>query len=460
MRRVTSLMVASGLTLASLTWAGGDKHEGGYRGEFGGNYGAKAVDRAEWVENLRKQGPEGLKKVLAAYDQLRMSAKRPEPEEVERCRAEVDRIAGQRHATVSRLFWYTDLNQAKVAAAEAGKPILSLRMLGKLTDEYSCANSRFFRTSLYANKEISARMRDHFVLHWQSVRPVPTVSIDFGDGRKLQRTITGNSAHYALNAEGRPFDVLPGLYSPQEFLSWLNRVKLFADANQKPADRFSFESRVSAYHQARHQFVLAKWQEDLRQAGLESTVVPHSSQRDADESGGKFAQRAKFPNAQEAGKIAFAKRRAEGPLITVLGLSPATVESRLDDTAWQKIAALHRDETRLDEQSVALMRHENPNALAAGAVATTKRAVEDPILRAVRSFENSIALDTVRNEYLLHRKIHQWFLDGSAFTDIDTLNERVYAELFLTPSSDPWLGLVPPNTYTALQDDGLTVTSQ
>ena len=73
-------------------------------------------------------------------------------------------------------------------------------MLGKLTDEFSCANSRFFRTSLYSNKEISNYLRDNFVLHWQSVRPVPRVTIDFGDGRKLERTLTGNSAHYVLTA--------------------------------------------------------------------------------------------------------------------------------------------------------------------------------------------------------------------------------------------------------------------
>jgi hypothetical protein len=71
-----------------------------------------------------------------------------------------------------------------------GKPILSLRLLGKLTDEFSCANSRFFRTVLYPNDEVSAVLRDRFVLHWRSVRPVPTVTIDFGDGRKLERTLT------------------------------------------------------------------------------------------------------------------------------------------------------------------------------------------------------------------------------------------------------------------------------
>ena len=40
-------------------------------------------------------------------------------------------------------------------------------------------------------------------------------------------------------------------------------------------------------------------------------------------------------------------------------------------------------------------------------------------------------------------------------SDVNALNERVYAELFLTPSSDPWLGLLPPDTYTALENDGV-----
>ncbi len=34
--------------------------------------------------------------------------------------------------------------------------------------------------------------------------------------------------------------------------------------------------------------------------------------------------------------------------------------------------------------------------------------------------------------------------------DLDSLNERVYAELFLTPSDDPWLGLSPSSIFTAI----------
>ena len=93
-------------------------------------------------------------------------------------------------------------------------------------------------------------------------------------------------------------------------------------------------------------------------------------------------------------------------------------------------------------------------------VAVTKYVVEDPLVRMVRNLEQSIALDTVRNEYLLHRQVHQWFVEGSANVNVDQLNERVYAQLFLSPSSDPWLGLAPADTYTALPQGGLTTGSR
>src|SRR6187397_894201 len=133
-------------------------------------------------------------------------------------RKSIDQVGRQRGCSVSRLYWYTDLDQAKAAAEKLGRPILSLRMLGKLTDEFSCANSRFFRTTLYANTEVARYLQQHFVLHWKSVRPVPKVTIDFGDGRKLERTLTGNSIHYVLDSQGHVIDALPGLYGPKVFL--------------------------------------------------------------------------------------------------------------------------------------------------------------------------------------------------------------------------------------------------
>jgi len=85
----------------------------------------------------------------------------------------------------------------------------------------------------------------------------------------------------------------------------------------------------------------------------------------------------------------------------------------------------------------------------------TLRPTEEALLRIINNLERNMAIDTVRNRYLLHSRIHQWFVDGVVKQDVDSLNERVYARLFLTPGSDPWLGLVTPDTFSGLVDDGV-----
>jgi hypothetical protein len=119
------------------------------------------------------------------------------------------------------LTWYTDLAAAIAEARRTQRPILSLRLLGRLDQELSCANSRFFRRTLYPEPRINRVLRERFVLHWESVRPVPIVTIDFGNGKKLVKPITGNSVHLVLDMYGRPVDALPGLVTPDVFLQQL-----------------------------------------------------------------------------------------------------------------------------------------------------------------------------------------------------------------------------------------------
>jgi hypothetical protein len=162
------------------------------------------------------------------------------------------------------------------------------------------------------------------------------------------------------------------------------------------------------------------------------------------------------PNARQAAPVAVSKFVTEQPILMFANLGGDKLEKGMDDGLWQELANLHREAVKLDVASVALMRTEFPTAAQAGRIAMGgKGRMEDPILRVVRRFEESIALDTVRNEYLLHRRIHEKFAAGEALTaNVDQLNEWVYAELFLTPSSDPWLGLAPPDVYTALDNNG------
>jgi hypothetical protein len=374
--------------------------------------------RAAAVAQLRDRGPAGLEELFAVRSNLVQSrdaaANNPNDlngwtrlnEQLTRLDTAIDEVGGQRYCSVSRLYWHTDFRRAQAEAQRTGKPILSLRMLGNLTDEFSCANSRFFRTTLYANAEISKLLREKFVLHWSSVRPVPRITIDFGDGRKIERTITGNSAHYALAADGRTLDGLPGLYGPAAFLEWLNRVEHLAQMYNRAGDS-ERDGLLAAYHARRMSQIDENWKADLAQAGIASSLTP---------------------------------------------------AEMTDEAAWRQVAALHAVKAALDPASVELIRLQNPNAIQAGRLALTKSRVEDPVVRLVANLQSDIALDTVRNEYQLHRRIHERLAgDAAASHSADVLNEWVYAELFLTPSSDPWLGLAPANAYTALPNNGLVV---
>jgi hypothetical protein len=402
------------------------------------------------IAALRQAGPEGLAAMFDTYSK-QIEEHRSAGAFASVCTPEwtrlanaIDAVAGQRDAWASGLYWYTDLDQAKRAAREQHKPILSLRLLGKLDEEYSCANSRFFRTALYANKEIAEYLSENFILHWKSVRPVPKITIDFGDGRKIERTITGNSIHYVLAPRGQLIDALPGLYGPKTFLSMIKADVDLATQLAAIPDAAQKASALAAFHRNAVTTLDVQHAQDLAAVKATPTFAPAPADRNG-----------AAPSAKKAAPIAVGKGRAEVPILdrTMPGDPVA-----LEDATWKKIAELHAEDAKLDLSSVMLVASKQDPA-AAMRRATSKRMVEDPMLKVVANFERSIAEDTVRNEYLLHRQIHTWLAQNSA-VNLDNFNERVYAELFLTPSSDPWLGLAPADTYTALPSEGLIVSKK
>lgn len=178
------------------------------------------------AKKLREMGPEGLRSVLAEHrDAIERFKKTGGADpDWKRISNAIDSVAMQKDAYTSGLYWYTDLDQAKRVARAENKPILTLRLLGNLNEEFSCANSRLFRSILYPNSGVSKYLRENYVLHWKSVRPAPRITIDFGDGRKIERTITGNSIHYVIAPDGTMIDAIPGLYSPNVFLKYVQRA--------------------------------------------------------------------------------------------------------------------------------------------------------------------------------------------------------------------------------------------
>jgi hypothetical protein len=396
------------------------------------------------IKSLREMGPAGLRALFDVYrDEISRHAldaatANDTSPEWQRLTAALDSVSQQRNSYASGLYWYTDFEQAKRAAKATGKPILSLRLLGNLNEEFSCANSRFFRTVLYANAEVSDALRERFILHWKSVRPAPRVTIDFGDGRKLERTLTGNSIHYILDPSGRVVDALPGLYGPQAFLRGLAQAE---DVVKQMAGKSEAQQSniFNSYHRARINLIAADWSADIQRSGgsVPDTVLARVKARSGN------------PSAIEVAPAATSKMVTEINILRAITTDARELEAATNDAAWARIAALHSDDSRLDKRSRALIHRQMPET---GEVGSTSRA---QLLRVVENLERNMALDTVRNEYVLHNRMHAWLANRMWNISLDSLNEKVYAELFLTPGNDPWLGLFSPDTYTALENGGL-----
>jgi hypothetical protein len=350
----------------------------------------------------------------------------------------IDDLAGQRYATWSRLYWHRDLEAAKREARATGRPILSLRMLGRLDQDLSCANSRFFRVALYANRDVSRYLADHFILHWSSERPVPVARIDFGDGRVLERTVGGNSAHYVLDAGGRPVDAIPGLYSPALFLDALEQAQPVA-ARAASLDDRAFADLVASYHRDQVQ----------RAADRFATLGPVRIAPQGSES------------LADAEMRAASKAVVERPLVETLqlGVQLSLAQARSWDRAsdfWAQVGAAIDARVargRLDARSRALLSALEPADWARAGQALPAAGVE----RLIAAFEALMRRDTAYNELVLHQQIHARLASGPV--DLAALNRWVYAALFLTPAEDPWLGMATPDTFTGLPRDGMAVSA-
>ena len=391
---------------------------------------ADASESAAAVEELRAMGPAGLEALMVQYaGPIKVHINNPQiasTADWQRISSALDRVSQQKNSYLSGLYWYTDFQAAKLAASQSGKPILSLRLLGKLSDEFSCANSRFFRTVLYSNEEISNLLRNNFVLHWESVRPVPVVTIDFGDGRKLERTITGNSIHYVLDSSGQLVEALPGLYGPAAFKrSILEAEQLARSVNGK--DDFNRRGILAAHYRERVNQIAVNWYADNRKIGGKRPEGISVTTNDSRE-------------AVRIMPLAITKAVTEAAILRGIMAGSEALGKITDEEAWRKIAQLHAADAKLDDRSIGLIRSQNAT-------------LSEPELAALLSrFEQSVALDTIRNEYLLRSKLYGWLIPPAPQLELPKFNDKVYAELFLTPKSDPWLGLSSKDVYTGLPE--------
>lgn len=92
---------------------------------------------------------------------------------------------------------------------------------------------------------MAAFINQFFEPVWQSLRPVPIVTLDFGNGNVITRTLHGNIATYICRPSGQILDILPGIYEPGKFIARINEIKLL---QQSTFSKMNPDETILHYH--------------------------------------------------------------------------------------------------------------------------------------------------------------------------------------------------------------------
>jgi hypothetical protein len=384
------------------------------------------------IEELRRRGREGHDALLRVHerDVFALRTGRGQVEAAERLRHAIDRVSAQRDGHASGLYWHTELELAQREARERGVPILSLRLLGRLDEELSCANSRFFRVVLYSDPEVAAHLRAHYVLHWSSERPAPRITIDMGDGRQIVRTITGNSIHYVLDASARPIDGIAGLYAPRAFLAALAESER-AFASCGTLDGAARADCLARHHTIEGAALRERWAaltaRDRTMPSFDRAVasLPSAAPSDA-------------PRAELAMPLTARKMVLETPMLRAMGMEEDGGARPEREPDFARAGVLLHGAHPMSAEGYALLR--------------LKLATRD-VDRVAAELTRDALADGARNELLFRRRIHDAFTSRAVHTTgFMSMNAWVYRDLMLTPASDPWLGLQPDGSWDAVED--------
>ncbi|MBX9667829.1 MAG: hypothetical protein K2X93_09440 [Candidatus Obscuribacterales bacterium] len=99
---------------------------------------------------------------------------------------------------------------------------------------------------LFSSPDVANFINANFEPVWESVRPVPKITIDFGNGKKMTRTVNGNIASYICTSDGCVVDVIPGIYDADTYLADLQDLK--QRYNGLPIARGDRANVLAKYH--------------------------------------------------------------------------------------------------------------------------------------------------------------------------------------------------------------------
>lgn len=239
---------------------------------------------------------------------------------------------------------------------------------------------------LLSDEPTSAWLSQHFVLSYENVHDPVKVSMDFGNGKTLERTLVGNTAFYVTTSDGTVVDVLPGVYTPEDFRSQVEPALALAQSVARLPAKERLES-IRAHH--------AKAVERIASSERIRTMS--------------------------------AKAFVESPLLSGLGMpgNPVPAASKAPASAFEKYTA------KLDDVS---KRPSSAAKMRASLLGNTKLEPEERERRVV-------ALDSRTNVTGVRPAVHLLFGTIVSPATPASLRDKVYGSILHIDLSDPYLGL-------------------
>jgi hypothetical protein len=100
---------------------------------------------------------------------------------------------------------------------------------------------------LFSDDSVARFINANFEPTWETVRPVPIVKVDFGNGHIVTRTLNGNIATHVCSSDGQVLDTIPGIYTPDAYLRNLKQFRLLANYVDQEGKQKRV-ARLALYH--------------------------------------------------------------------------------------------------------------------------------------------------------------------------------------------------------------------
>ena len=228
-----------------------------------------------------------------------------------------------------------------------------------------------------SNPEVIKFLSNEVVPYWESVGPVPKVTIELGDGRVIKRTLGGNVVTYLVSSSGDVYDAFPGVYTPEDYLAEIN----------KTLDAIKSESNLLSWH--RQELASVTKSEEMR--------------------------------------MTMSKAVVESPLLNALGKGRSAQPVAKDSaTAFQDYTARLQDISK---------RAATVSQLRTSVLKNMQSNDPDEIGRA------AVEIDSANNLKLIRPAVHLLFSNYQKLPSVQQCRDNVYQDILHVPIHDPHLGL-------------------